>query len=134
MKFEQRVSSLELSKRLKELGVKQESLFYYISFNGGSDFNLCFNRGNGEYCDLTDLDVLNDGYLRRNGNEFYSAFTVAELGEMLTGKAIRDYFKRTGYGYVVKGVSYHRLLTLLTKPDELAKMLIYLLENKLIQP
>jgi len=36
MKLEDQVCSLELAKRLKELGVEQESLFYWGLFGGGN--------------------------------------------------------------------------------------------------
>jgi len=78
--LENQVCSLELSKRLKELGIKQESLFYWIE-----DYELYsdepqllyapteqFSNGNGE------LD-----WPRNNPENCHSAFTVAELGELL---------------------------------------------------
>ena len=66
MKLEDQVCSLELAKKLKELGVKQESLFYWW-----------FVRN-----DMGD-DVFVSDTKPVNGTEYWSAFTVAELGEML---------------------------------------------------
>ena len=71
MKLEQQVCSLELAQKLKELGVKQESLFYWTYSNmfGNITFYLqYFPEIEGGY-DGLENDV--------------SAFTVAELGEML---------------------------------------------------
>jgi hypothetical protein len=63
MELEKQICSLELAKKLKELGVKQDSLFWWV--NG---------RGRMELHDKhTDSDSV-------------SAFTVAELGEMLPVK------------------------------------------------
>lgn len=62
MKLEEQVTSLELSKRLKELGVKQESFF---------------NWNNGK---------LESDHVMKNYNGYencIAAFTVAELGELL---------------------------------------------------
>ena len=59
MKLEQHVCSLDLAKRLKELGVKQESLFWW-----------------GE--------ITKEVHYCKAGKPLHiSAFTVAELGEML---------------------------------------------------
>lgn len=64
MKLEQQVSNLELSKKLKGLGVKQESLFMWIDEEGDIKLHK------------------DDGYRPANPsiNYFvYSAFTVAEI-------------------------------------------------------
>lgn len=82
MKLQQQVTSLELSKRLKELGVKQESLFYwayadettYLTIKDGHDKIYSFDR--------EDNDELNSFEFYPNA-EFYSALTAAELGELL---------------------------------------------------
>jgi hypothetical protein len=63
LKLEDQVCSLELSKRLKELGVKQESLFWW---------NCVISSGGWLLEDHQDHEWEN-----------CSAFTVAELGEML---------------------------------------------------
>jgi len=62
MKIESQVVSIELARELKSLGVKQESLFWW-----------------GEY---EDLNPIIENARPKLGNS-YSAFTVAELGEML---------------------------------------------------
>jgi len=75
--IEKQVASLELSKKLKELGVKQESLFWWVELKDDkwgivfkTDIGFYFKNGAGyRYKDY--------------GNTSFSAFTVAELGEML---------------------------------------------------
>jgi hypothetical protein len=63
MTIEEQVTSLEVSKKLKELGVKQESLWYW--WKAGHIF------------------VEERRYAGRQWEKLASAFTVAELGEML---------------------------------------------------
>lgn len=69
MKLESQVVSLELAKRLKELGVKQESYFYWTK---RTDLKGVFSKQYGVY----------DGKEPHNEDE-YAALTVGELGEML---------------------------------------------------
>ena len=69
MKIEDQVCSLELSQRLKELGVKQESLFDYLLF---SDWDIYLAGKNTE----------------AHYRDCVSAFTVPELVEMLPEKII----------------------------------------------
>lgn len=65
MKIENQVSNLDLSRRLKELGVPQESLYSWLIASDGAR--------------LMNNPVLDTyKYFER-----YSAFTVSELGEML---------------------------------------------------
>lgn len=143
MTIEQQVTSLELSKRLKELGVKQESLFHW--------------------CEIWELDLekkemvdtgKREPIQRCQSNAMYriicSAFTVAELGELLPR---RDYqtddnnrdtgdlaswvtFKSDGKWHCSLTWRYTRTnteyITADTEADARAKMLVYLLENKLI--
>lgn len=66
MKLEQQVISLDLAKRLKELGVTQESYFWWTQKNL-----------------LVSTSDAIQGYANETGTPLYSAFTVAELGEML---------------------------------------------------
>ena len=75
MELEKQVCSLELAKRLKELGVKQDSAFYWSE----------------EYYSHFRPERIGRIILEREAQEkvpggdwrCFSAFTVAELGEML---------------------------------------------------
>lgn len=62
MTLEKQVTGLDISQRLKELGVKQESLFWWYSTNNG--WMITAEPANWM-------------------DEKTSAFTVAELGELL---------------------------------------------------
>jgi hypothetical protein len=139
MKIESQVCSLDLAKRLKELGVKQESLFSWFhvqSYNGPDD-------------PPSDWEIV---LLSSEKEEkLYSAFTVAELGEMLPKEIIGDEGMRfdmnswrqkdgkwaIGYwwdedsrrqsGMVIENIFDN------TEANARAKCLIYLLENNLIE-
>ena len=64
MKLEHQVANFELCRELKELEVKQESIFYWVQpAEPGSDWTLRQDRAVGHF----------------------SAYTVAELGEMTKG-------------------------------------------------
>lgn len=134
MELEKQVANLELSKRLKELGVNQESLFYWDMFDQEDDGSPLYKIS----ADCNRYDASD-----------YAAFTVAELGEMLPSNlnhAVPDDIP-TGMwlnfdksddgewiiGYGEDGINHHEVLEGKTEADARAKMLIYLLGNKLIQ-
>lgn len=126
MNLEKQVCSLPLAKQLKELGVKQDARYYWHEWDDGS-------------AGLSKMktECIDDHY-----SNSFSAFTVAELGEMLP-----NCFKSEEHGYVNlvmmklydghsevmyksgKEVAYVERAG--TEADARAKMLIYLLENKL---
>jgi hypothetical protein len=136
MKLEQQVVSLGLAKRLKELGVKQESLFWW-------------NRQTKELVYADKKSILTNIWSQTT---WYSAFTVAELGEMLPVEIYfkispKDSFRVRAEWCIYKfgncwslvleecsdreGKLYEDIRAD-TEADVRAKMLIYLLENKLI--
>lgn len=109
MTLEKQICSLELSRKLKDLGVKQESVWYWV------------------YHDTVERFVLQNCRTSQNDEE-PSAFTVAELGE--DGMVYSVYNKRkgwTGQSALSQMVFYAD-----TEADARAKILVYLLENKLI--
>ncbi len=127
MKLEQQVVSLDFAKRLKELGVKQESLYRWV-------------QDPNEHADpkshyLTQPQTFQDGW---------SAFTVAELGEMFPPYIIKDGLSlilliirssvwRLHYGDPSQKESV--IFTAFTNDSEAdarARFLAYLLENKFI--
>jgi hypothetical protein len=115
MKLEQQVCSLELARKVKELGVQQDSLFYW--------------SGDDEAGFVPDLY---GERFRYPGAEHYSAFTVAELGILLPTKA---YSRRMAAGdWWECGYEENKPQTGDTEADARAKMLVYLLENNLIDP
>ena len=69
MKLENQIVSLELAKRLKELGCKQDSIFKWHSKLDG--------KGNRVYTEIVYLPI-------KQMEQDYSAFTVAELLNVLT--------------------------------------------------
>ena len=132
MPLEQQVCSLELAKKLKKLGVKQESLFWYT--------HAPKNRQDGEW-----IHVLTYG---RNNmrDETIPAFTVAELGEMLpmeiknrNGKYDECYFETSRIVFKKWTVAYYKKSTARafqmgdTEANARAKTLIYLIENGLLK-
>ena len=85
MKLEQQVCSLDLAKRLKELEVNQESYFGWFYNDGMGEWEL------DQY--QTDWPQDEPGH---NDVHQYSAFTVAELGQMLPEAVDIGYFKVAG--------------------------------------
>lgn len=109
MKLEDQVVSLELAKKLRELGVKQESAFYWDSDSEMQQWSVRRYRG------------------------FYSAFTVAELGEMLP---LWYYSKRLPDGsWSTDHVSRMDILNTneKTEADSRAAMLIQIIERKIVR-
>lgn len=121
MKLEDQVCSLDLAKRLKELGVKQESLFVWC-----------------HQADVNDYGIFSSHQSEPGWDLICSAFTVAELGEMLPLKFATSREKNGGqfeYAVVSWGMNLpikHECKYAATEADARAKMLIYLIENKLV--
>lgn len=117
MKLENQVCSLELAKRLKELGVKQESLWWWECHYGSEP----------------ELRFVKKGKITETGdNWYYSAFTVAELGEMLPSGygSFKDTLTNTYYcgsrGFLVQGTQEFPHSIADTEANARAKMLIHL--------
>lgn len=116
MNLEQQVVSLQLAKRLKELKVKQESLFHWYEH----ETKLSIYYGN----------IVNDPIMQ------WSSFSVAELGEMLPDNC----YTQKDCGTLPIEWICHRIIDeneedawiAETEADARAKMLIYLLENNLM--
>lgn len=119
MELSKQVVSLELAKRLKELGVKQESIFSW-----------CLNPRPDDTWYIADQVWTDDRYSLRDK---VSAFTVAELGESLKDYQMECLWfeekRQWGCFQTLDGRDAHYADT---EADARAKMLIYLLENKLI--
>lgn len=118
MPLKQQVCSLELSKKLKEQGVKQESIFWWVNYSSiKEDWDLKYSK-------------------KRLASDFVSAFTVAELGEMLpeygceTMKVGKSRWRVTFPCELWE--DNQALFEADTEADARAKCLVYLLENKLI--
>lgn len=141
MKLENQVTSLELSKRLKELGVSQDSYFNWCSIghetSGDRGIEILNQDKYEYYSDYDEVQVI------------CSAYTVSELAEMLPKymiieqngvkyscdlQIIRSSVWRFYYGephYKEESIIY-TALTGDSEADARARFLIYLLENKLI--
>ena len=130
MKLENQVCSLELSQKLLTLGVKQESYFSWLKLQGHHHV-WPSSQTNCADC---------------------SAFTVAELGEMLPdsikadklfnngdttlldlhGHFIKSSKKDDEYKIYIDGLTKCTIFFSKNEANARAKMLIYLIENKLL--
>lgn len=133
MKLENQVINLEIAKKLKELGVKQESLFYWVMSRTDEKTYVLDYQGSCGLCSR----AYNGNY----ENKEISAFTVAELGEMLpdsymSGKLFTpDEPKKWAIWAHNSSLEQGSPLAFTyanTQANAMGKMLIYLLENKLI--
>lgn len=127
MNIEQQVCSLGLAKKLKSLGVPQNSLWFWTDCNIKPNVEL-WDRGYGHI-----------------GNKIASAFTTSELGELLPKYLDKEEyiilsldFPHTADGWVVY---YSDTVNdkecgeceAKTEADARAKLLIWLLENNYIK-
>lgn len=121
MRIEDQVCGLELARKLKELGVKQDGYFFWMKLNKPViEWILAINN---QHLDQDKGDV--------------SAFTVAELGEMLP-----EYLSINGETFYYRAyknqVTYHhpKMCEIVvggdTEADARAKMLINLIERGII--
>lgn len=141
--LEKQCASLEPSIKLRNLGVRQKSCFAWMNDT----------EKVGSYLDDVELFATMGIELMRGGKAV-SAFTVAELGEMLPEREEKDFRvsfinihknkKESGteqwtvkFVWRVVGTSPANDARYITYGDNLAdamaKMLIYLLENKIIE-
>lgn len=123
MKLESQVVSLELAKKMKELGAPQESYFYWKTDEDSKSYIVNHNSR----------------YMHSKGVIEANAYTVAELGEMLPESIYREKTASNRSFSSVKTsenkwyVEYYDLsFTEDTEADARAKMWIYLKENNLI--
>lgn len=124
MKLENQLSSLEPSKKLKELGVKQESLWYWyqVDFSNPIEWKLGNKR---------------DAFL---SGDRISAFTVAELGGMLPEQIWTYRYKKQWWTFWNEHI--HKILgiremsghNMHTEANARAKLLIHLIEKGIVKP
>ena len=133
MEVEKQVSNKELSKQLKELGVKQESMFYWNDINDNKIFKNKWKNipfiSNGKNS-ITSSNKQDQEYIDKNYK--YSAFTVAELGVLLPPFYKSHRFFDLWYCEYTDQYNHVERCIDDTEADSRAKMLIYLIENKLI--
>lgn len=126
MQKENQVTNLEQSKKLKQLGVKRESLFFWIWMKGESSLNFGECPSIAFESPQEELDI-----------RYYPAYTVAELGEMLPPDTeTRKYFSYDQDSpnlFECKAEIAKGFVMSDTEVDARAKMLIHLLEHKLIE-
>ncbi len=127
MKINGQVVSLDLAKRMKELGFKQESLWWWIKYFP---------------TDRPIIALISDKERRNSEKAFkcleqYSAYTVAELGEMLPETIRHDgdnFYYRAYKDCIVyfhgKRIDFKAFAE--TEANVRAKMLIHLKEKGLL--
>ena len=132
MGLENQVTSLELSKELEKLGVKQDSLWYWVEhYESGTNKRIWSLYQNDED------DIV---------NKHISAFTVAEHGEALPGEIFvvgTKYYLNMGkidsqsffYVRYINQDIYDtvRKVNGKTEADARAKMRIMLIKDKLME-
>ena len=126
MRIEDQCVSLELARRLKELNLKQNSLFNWHDIDS---FYPC---------------VRHEDYIpERSGDFILSAFSVAELGEILPRLLHKngvgyflEIFKDVDENWHIKYEGYidNKLIQIysLNEANARAKMLIHIIENNLV--
>ncbi len=128
MELEDQIVSLELAKKLKELGVKQKSIFYWIE-KRISVYMPYYKKYPKQFILLhTEARTISQNSMKK-----YSAPTSTELAEMLPfdTSIVKLPFVGKMWGIVhIKSEHTEKGEKL---ADALAEMLIYLVENKLME-
>jgi hypothetical protein len=126
--LEKQCVSLELAKRLKELGVGMDTL------GQAALWHWYYDDAHSKW----DIAWYGSDDLIRSSQQVFAAFTSSELGDMLTQKYLAMIHKApTGDCWTLPMYADHAPGTrgvdhVDTEADARAKMLIYLVENKLV--
>ncbi len=127
LKLEDQVCSLELAKHLKELEVKQISLFYYC------------RRLTGRHNE-TEIILLINTETKIDELSKYSAFSISELLDKLLAsingtpfQLLKGYDLESGILYSARYYNQDIIIPDKNPVNACAKMLIYLIENNLIK-
>lgn len=145
MKLEDQVCSLEYAKRLRELGVKQRSLVYWLNIQHCVHMKVKENGWELEEDENGNLIVDKIDYRTELGNpavcnidkdNCWAAFTVSELGEMI--KNINfvielDNKKNWMIHFWIDKDDHAIPVNNKKEADARAQMLIYAIENKLME-
>ena len=130
MKQQDQVTSLELSKKLKKLGVKQESLFWHIEWDSDEKEGYFDSK---DYPRIVfSPNATPPIFTVPPKSLYYSAFTVAELGEMLPETNWQTYREKKGWILTDHQINIP-IQKANTEASARAKMLIYLIENDLLK-
>lgn len=127
--LEWQVTSREWSQKLRELGVKQESYFAWL---------LQEEDGNDRTVIVDEPCLVVKGY-SWDSDTYISAFTVAELGSLLPPRLQIDKYDNGKWSvyWLEANANEHQhnshKESADTEADARAKMLIYLIENKLLK-
>lgn len=128
MKIENQVCTLEQAKRLQELGVDAESVYYFSPWEYFDGETLFI----GQKCDKGFFHCLDGEVETFTAKEVYPAFTVAELGLMLP--AGYDTMQTTAEGwrcYDTNGNDVVKDFIYATESECRAAAVIHLLESNL---
>lgn len=140
MKLEDQVVSLELAKRLKELGVKQDGNFFWAEFR--NDSASLGDNMNIVHTQLLRIDQVAEyqDYDRIKDLDITVALTVAELGEMLpdgfrSGKCGNQFLCMVpNDNGTLESTVRLKEFDIKTEADARAKMLIHLIEKGIVKP
>lgn len=168
MRIENQLVSLELAFKLKELGVKQKSIHYYfhknvdenkeisdimydeLSHHHQDSYNMTWGETDDEFTQENyynyRINTFYDGFINTDyfkNIEIYSAFTVAELGEIIPTKIYygdqehivaypQQYSKHEDRFVVSFNLDKIYLHDEFSEANVRAKLIIYLIENKII--
>jgi hypothetical protein len=119
MKLVEQVVSLDLARRLKELGVRQESAYSWSSYSIA-----------GWRLELIPPAGIENAMTGGTKGEAVAAFTVDELGEMLPFGA---YVRHGRKAWTCGCLEVFGTRSGTTAAEAMALMLFYLLENKFIR-
>ncbi len=122
MHLEQQVCSLESAKRLKELGVKQDSYFWWAALK----------RGDIVIWDMENKKLADGNNLSKE-HAICSVFIVAELGIFMKGYGMPDFQDDEWVASFEVRVDEIRWVKGDTEAEARAKMLIYLIEQGLLK-
>lgn len=126
MKIENQCCTLEQAKKLKELGVKQDAIWFWLypAKEG------IISTSNGLYYHLHAKEIFSDNEGNEFDSEMSAAYTVAELGVMLPTAYDTMRVDDGWRGYDDNNKDYPCNLIFKTEAECRAALLIALLENE----
>jgi len=129
MQLTELCTSFDLSRKLKEAGVKQDSLFWYENMDVAGWLLRYYKEISESEWELQTGDA-----------DFISAFTASELWEMLQknykGSDLAEdiiSWQKHRSTILCYGIAFCTAIDFISKPDELADFILWLIANKYME-